>query len=236
MWPMNKLAALAMPYGISLSTEMEKQFSQYCELLLRRNRESNLTAITTEEDVDSKHFLDSLLLLAATAIPENVNLLDVGTGAGFPAIPLKIARPDLNITLLDSLTKRIHFLQELSGILGQENLILHGRAEEYARMEEYRENYAMVTARAVANLRILLEYCLPFVRLGGVFLAMKGAAAGEELAQAAQSLALLGGEVEDNHAYNLPDGSTRHILVIRKISQTPPKYPRKAAKITKSPL
>jgi 16S rRNA (guanine(527)-N(7))-methyltransferase RsmG len=236
MWPMNNLATLAMSYGISLSAEMEEQFSQYRDLLLRRNRESNLTAITAEEDVNIRHFLDSLLLLTATDIPENISLLDVGTGAGFPAIPLKIARPDINITLLDSLTKRIHFLQELSELLGQENLFLHGRAEEYARMEDYRESYDIVTARAVANLRMLLEYCLPFVRLGGVFLAMKGVAAGEELAASAQSLSLMGGELEDNRLYTLPDGSTRHILVIRKISQTPPKYPRKAAKITKSPL
>jgi 16S rRNA (guanine(527)-N(7))-methyltransferase RsmG len=236
MWPMNNLAMLAMPYRISLSTEMEKQFAQYRDLLLRRNSEINLTAITTDEDVNVKHFLDSLLLLTATAIPENAALLDVGTGAGFPAIPLKIARPDLHITLLDSLTKRIHFLQELSELLGQGNAFLHGRAEEYARMEDHREHYAIVTARAVANLRMLLEYCLPFVRVGGVFLAMKGAAAGEELAESAEALALLGGELEENRPYTLPDGSVRHILVIRKISQTPPQYPRKANKITKSPL
>ena len=222
--------------GFDLSPGMLRDFAQYAQLLDEWNQKMNLTAITEPHEVAAKHFLDSLLLLKAVEIPQNASLIDVGTGAGFPGVPVKIARPDLAVTLLDSLNKRIGFLTALSAALGQHNTMIHGRAEELGQHPSHREQYFLATARAVAPLWVLCEYCLPFVRVGGVFAALKGGAVEREADQAASALVCLGGGLEEIRGFTLPDGSARSIVVIRKRSQTPPKYPRSFAKITKTPL
>lgn len=222
--------------GIPLTEAMLSAFQRYGELLIDWNSRMNLTAITDPEEIAVKHFLDSLLLLKACEPERGAGLLDVGAGAGFPSLPLKIARPDLDVTMLDSLQKRIGFLEEVTGALGLPCRFLHGRAEDFAHLETHRERYDLVTARAVAALRVLSEYCLPYVKVGGRFLAMKGASVEEELREAENAIRCLGGEVESQQSFTLPDGGKRGILVIRKISRSSPKYPRTPGKITKAPL
>lgn len=222
--------------GISLSEEMIADFRHYRQMLLQWNERMNLTAITEQREIDLKHFLDSLLVLKAVELPQGAALIDIGTGAGFPGIPLKIARPDLSLSLLDSLGKRVQFLEAVSEVLGQENAFYHARAEEAAHLAEHREQYDIVTARAVASLSVLSEYCLPFLRVGGRFLALKGPLPLDEVADAATALEILGGKLSYVYWEALPDAGTRSIVVIEKISQTPPKYPRKYAKMTKAPL
>lgn len=233
---MNELIRMAANWGLKLDDEMAAGFGLYQALLLDWNGRMNLTAITEPREMAVKHFLDSLLLLKWWDIGKGAAVIDVGTGAGFPGIPLKIARPDLRLTLLDSLQKRVRFLEELSSQLGQSNLCLHGRAEETAHRPDFREQYDLACARAVARLSLLCEYCLPFVKTGGVFLAMKGAGWKEEAQSAGRAIALLGGHLAKTEEYTLPDGSSRAMLVIEKISQTPTKYPRTQAKMTKAPL
>lgn len=223
-------------YGIPLTGDMVAQFARYAELLVDWNTRINLTAITALPEIGVKHFLDSLLLLKAVELPQGSTLIDVGTGAGFPGVPAKIARPDLQLTLLDSLNKRVNFLQTLSQALEQGNVCVHGRAEETARNPAYREKFDLATARAVAALPALCEYCLPFVRVGGRFAALKGYDIEGEVEASTPALRLLGGQVEAVHKFELPMDNRRAIVVIKKISQTPPKYPRAAVKITKSPL
>lgn len=230
------LAMMAAGYKIPLTDEMLRHFDWYRDILLRWNQTVNLTAITDPEDIAVKHFLDSLLILAVAEIPVGASLLDVGTGAGFPGVPLKIARPDLSLTLMDSLGKRVTFLEELSQMLCQKNQIHHLRAEEAGHQEAFRERFDVVTARAVARLSPLCEYCLPFVRPGGFFLAMKGPGAEEELEEARQAISLLGGRVGAVDSLHLPKGDIRVIIRVEKISQTPTKYPRRQDKIKKTPL
>lgn len=220
---------------ISLSMEQLEQFEVYDRLLTEWNGRMNLTAITAPEEVAVKHFADSLLLTQAVALPQNGRLADIGTGAGFPAVPAAILRRDLNLTLVDSLNKRVQFLKELCSALGLRAKCLHARAEELGRTE-LRETQDVVTARAVAHLRTLAEYCLPFVKLGGIFAALKGPEIETELEESQGALKILGGELEEISRFTLPDGSHRSILRIKKISQTPTKYPRASAKISKSPL
>lgn len=222
--------------GIETTREQREKMDLYARLLMEWNEKINLTAIKKPEEIVTKHFVDSLALLPMANLPENGRIIDVGTGAGFPGVPLKVLRPDLSLTLLDSLNKRIVFLKELSAALGQENVCIHARAEEAGRKAEYREQFHMATARAVAHLRELSEYCLPFVRVGGLFAAMKSGDVGQELDEAAKAIKLLGGKTEDVKRFTLPDGSARTIIFIKKISQTSPKYPRPPAKIAKSPL
>lgn len=230
------LQSLAAGEGIALTDAMLGQFDRYAALLVEWNKKINLTAITDPEGILIRHFLDSLFLLTCTPLPEGGSLIDVGTGAGFPSLPCRIARPDLDVTLLDSLQKRLVFLGELTAALGIEAHCLHARAEEAGKLPAYREQYDLATARAVARLRELTEYCLPFVKVGGCFAALKGPDLEEEIAEAKPAIRLLGGEIEEVSEYTLPDESGRTIVVIRKISQTPAKYPRIPAKIKKQPI
>lgn len=223
-------------FGVSLDTSQLEAFDRYAALLVEWNKKMNLTAITEPGEIVVKHFVDSLTLLSVYPIPEGARLIDVGTGAGFPSVPLKIARPDLQLTLLDSLNKRIIFLRVLSEVLGQENECIHARAEEAGREALYREQYDCAVSRAVARLYELSEYCLPFVRVGGTFAALKGGDCTEECAEAARAIHQLGGEEAAVNRLQLPDGSGRAIVLIKKRSQTSTKYPRPHAKIAKNPL
>ena len=223
--------------GIKLSEEQKTQFLQYYELLVEWNSFMNLTAITEFDQVITKHFLDSLSLVKVCDVAQAGRILDVGTGAGFPGIPLKIAFPEVEVVLLDSLNKRVKFLNEVIGQLGLSKITaIHGRAEDFARQKEYREQFDLVVSRAVANLSSLSEYCLPYVKVGGYFVALKGPSAQEEIAESKNAIATMGGKVEKVMQFCLPENSTRTIVVIRKISQTPTSFPRTAAKMAKKPI
>ena len=223
--------------GIKLSEEQKTQFLQYYELLVEWNSFMNLTAITEFDQVITKHFLDSLSLVKVCDVAQAGRILDVGTGAGFPGIPLKIAFPEVEVVLLDSLNKRVKFLNEVIGQLGLSKITaIHGRAEDFARQKEYREQFDLVVSRAVANLSSLSEYCLPYVKVGGYFVALKGPGAQEEIAESKNAIATMGGKVEKVMQFCLPENSTRTIVVIRKISQTPTSFPRTAAKMAKKPI
>lgn len=236
MIPRDDLRAWCVPFGLDMSDALLDQLDVYAEFLVEYNQKVNLTAITDPVGISVKHFLDSLLLLAAADIPAGASLIDVGTGAGFPGVPVHLMRDDLHLTLLDSLNKRIVFLQELCQRLNVNASLLHARAEDAGRDPSLREQFDFATARAVASLPVLCEYCLPFVRVGGIFAALKSRNAAEETALAGHALALLGGRAETERSFILPDSSERCILLIRKISHTPPKFPRPAAKMAKSPL
>ena len=227
----------AKEYSISLSSMQIDKFSQYARLLAEWNEKINLTAITDPEGVVIKHFLDSLSI--AQFIPdETKTLIDVGTGAGFPGIPLKIVKENLKVTLLDSLDKRVRFLNEISNNLILKDIVsVHGRAEDFGVDKKYRERFDFVTARAVANLPVLLEYCLPFVNIGGMFIAMKGPDAKEELKESHKALDILGGEIEDVKFFTLPNSDIeRYVILIKKCRHTPTNYPRKSGKPTKQPI
>ncbi len=212
------------------------QFDTYAELLVSYNEKINLTSITEPQEIAEKHFLDSVV--PQNLIPEGSRVIDVGTGAGFPGLPLRIVRPDIELMLLDSLEKRIHFLQEAVSAMHLEGVtFLHARAEDAAREPAWREKFDVAAARAVAQLRVLCEYCLPFVRVGGYFLAWKGPGAEEEAAACKRALQTLGGELLEIRPLVIPGTDLDHkIVVIKKVRQTPPGYPRKAGKPTKSPL
>lgn len=227
---------LAGANGLPLSTQQASAFQTYMELLLEWNEKMNLTAITEPQQVVEKHFLDSLLLLKAVEIPQNAKVIDVGTGAGFPGIPLLIYRSDIRLTLLDSLQKRLNFLQAVCDALGISVELIHARAEEGSRQPRLREQYDLACARAVASLPVLCEYCLPFVRRGGAFAAMKGPGAADELIAGEKAIRLLGAKAESTKAFTLPDGSERNIIICRKTSATSDKYPRHGSKIAKTPL
>lgn len=231
-----ELREIASGAEIALTDAHLAAFERYYELLIDWNRRMNLTAITEPREVIIKHFLDSLLPQQHLSLPNSARIIDVGTGAGFPGIPIKLMRPDVQVTLLDSLQKRTVFLGELCDALGIDCEIIHGRAEEFSHASQHRERYDVAYSRAVANLPALCEYCLPFVKTGGIFAALKGPGAGAELALAGDAIRLLGGEVAGLVEYELPDYSQRSLVMIKKISQTPPKYPRKQTKITKNPL
>lgn len=220
--------------GISCSSLQQDQFVRYAQLLKEWNEKMNLTAITEWEEVLEKHFYDSLVPFFDLSL-ENVHLCDVGAGAGFPSLPLKIMNPQLKITILEPLNKRVVFLKEVCRELGLENVeCLNVRAEDYAR--DHRESFDLVTARAVANLRVLSELCLPLVKKNGMFVAMKGSAGFEEQVQAEKAVKTLGAQLEKAEEVHLQDGSTRVNLVFRKTKPTPPQYPRAYAKIKKNPL
>lgn len=236
MIPKEYLQQIFQEYHFSLTSEQALSFDQYAGLLTEWNEKINLTSILEPKEICIKHFLDSVLLLDAVSGMEKGTLIDVGTGAGFPSVPCKIIRPELKVTLLDSLQKRIHFLSVLSNELGQDNHCVHGRAEELGRKAEYREQFDFATARAVAHLRELSEYCLPFVKTGGCFAALKGYEIEEELEESKKAIKVLGGEIQEVRRYSLPEGNKRAIVVIKKISQTPTKYPRNAGKMRKQPI
>ncbi len=225
-------AAYALP---QITTAQLEQFYSYADLLLEWNQKMNLTAITEPREIVLKHFLDSIIPLAHFDMQKDSSIIDVGTGAGFPSIPMKIVRPDLKLTLLDSLKKRLTFLEAVCGELSLDAEYVHARAEEAGRTR-LRQSFDVVTARAVAHLSKLCEYCLPLCKMGGSFVALKGADIEQELSSVGGAIKLLGGEIADCITYSLPDGDRRNLIVIKKISQTPPKYPRQFSKIAKSPL
>ena len=212
------------------------KFYDYYRLLIEWNEKINLTAITDEDEVAVKHFLDCLSIKAL--LPDGASVADVGTGAGFPGIPLKIANPTVNLTLVDSLNKRTKFLAEAVQKLNLENTeIIWGRAEDVGKDENHREKYDICVSRAVANLTTLCELCLPFVKVGGKLICLKGPKAADEAAEAKRAIKILGGELESISEYEIPDADLKHnAVIIKKISQTPTKYPRKAPKPAKEPL
>lgn len=212
------------------------KFYDYYRLLIEWNEKINLTAITDEDEVAVKHFLDCLSIKAL--LPDGASVADVGTGAGFPGIPLKIANPTVNLTLVDSLNKRTKFLAEAVQKLNLENTeIIWGRAEDVGKDENHREKYDICVSRAVANLTTLCELCLPFVKVGGKLICLKGPKASDEAAEAKRAIKILGGELESISEYEIPDSDLKHnAVIIKKISQTPTKYPRKAPKPAKEPL
>lgn len=224
--------------GIELDAHQLEQFMQYYELLIEWNSFMNLTAITEFDDVMKKHFIDSLTIVKACNLQEKLSVIDVGTGAGFPGLPMKIAFPQLKVTLLDSLNKRVKFLNEVISKLGLTGIeAVHGRAEDFAKPGQLREHYDICVSRAVANLSTLSELCLPFLKIGGKFISYKSEKAMEELPGAKHAIYLLGGEISQQESFLLPDSDiNRNLVVIDKIKQTPKKYPRKAGLPAKEPL
>lgn len=225
---------LANKFNIILSEDELNKFDIYAKELVSWNEKINLTAITQPDDICVKHFFDSLLLLDAIDVKENAKMIDVGTGAGFPSIPCKIYRNDIELILLDSLNKRINFLNEISNNIGINTSCIHSRAEDAGKKDEYREKFDIATARAVAHLRELSEYCLPFVKVGGYFVSLKGYEIEEEIEESKKAIKLLGGKIIDVKKYD--EDNKRSIIIIKKISQTPTKYPRISAKIKKQPI
>ena len=224
------------PLGIRLGEKQLEQFYDYFQFLVEKNKVMNLTAITEFDEVIEKHFLDSLSLIKVYDLKKEVSVMDMGTGAGFPGIPLKITFPDLRMTLADSLNKRILFLQEVIEELGLKEIeALHARAEELGKNNEYREKFDLVVSRAVANLSSLEEYCVPFVKIGGNFISYKSGEIEEEVANAKNATFLLGGKMKEVYKFDLYE-QKRSFVVIDKVKGTPKTYPRKAGTPTKTPL
>lgn len=224
--------------GVELSANQINQFLKYYELLVEWNEFMNLTAITDYDEVMKKHFVDSLSLIKAYDVNKSVHLIDVGTGAGFPGLALKIAYPNFKVTLLDSLNKRIKFLDEVIMQLDLKDVeTVHGRAEDFAKPGKLREKYDLCVSRAVANMTSLSEYCLPFVKAGGAFISYKSEKMNEEMENAKKAISVLGGEFERYTEFNLPESDIyRNLVVIKKVKETPKKYPRKAGLPTKEPI
>ncbi len=211
-----------------------KRLEKYADLLVEWNEKINLTAIVDPEGIAVKHFLDCLMIFKYVDIPKGASVIDIGTGAGFPGVVIKIARPDIKLTLMDSLQKRINFLDTLCSELGLDVTTIHSRAEDIKPQQ--REGYDFAVARAVANMRVLTEYCLPYVKVGGSFIAMKGSTAAEEVKEATKAIATLGGKLEAENLFELLEFGGRGIINVKKISQTLTKYPRNSGKISKQPL
>ncbi|MBR2877303.1 MAG: 16S rRNA (guanine(527)-N(7))-methyltransferase RsmG [Clostridia bacterium] len=223
--------------GIEVNDSLIEKLKIYSEQLKEWNEKINLTAITDDEGIAIKHFIDSLMLLKYVEIPENSRLIDVGTGAGFPGLVIAAAREDVFVTLLDSTGKKLKVVQDIAEKMGLKNYtVLHMRAEEAGQKNEYREQFDFATARAVAELRVLSEYCLPFVKKDGYFISMKGALADKEIENAANALKVLSGKIEEKFNFDLCSSGERNIIKIKKISQTSTKYPRVSAQISKKPL
>ncbi len=221
---------------VELSEKQLEQFRIYYEMLVEKNKVMNLTGITEWDEVLEKHFLDSISLVRAIDLNEELSVMDMGTGAGFPGIPLKIAFPNLNVTLADSLNKRVTFLQEVIDALGLEDIVaIHGRAEDLAQDKSYREQFDLSVSRAVANLSTLSEYCLPFVKIGGKFISYKSGECEEEVISSKSAVFLLGGKISETIKFQLGD-SGRSFIIIDKVKGTPKTYPRKAGTPSKKPL
>lgn len=223
---------------IKLDENQLKEFSRFKELLEEWNEKINITSIREEAEVDIKHFLDSLTPVATNLFEGKKKVIDIGTGGGFPGIPLKIYNKELEITLMDSLNKRIKFLDEVIGDLKLENIeAIHGRAEELGRTPEYREIYDICISRAVASLDTLAEYCIPFVKVGGYFISMKGPEVEEELALSKKAIKTLGGEIVETQYFTLPESDIVHsLIIIKKVNETANKYPRAGGKPRSKPL
>ena len=232
----NKMIELARMINDELTEDQVENFFKYMNLLLEWNEKINLTAITDVDDIILKHFIDSMTVLKY--IEKDKSIIDVGTGAGFPGIPIAILREDVKITLLDSLNKRINFLNEVCSELKINNIeTIHGRAEEAGQNKQYREKYDIAVSRAVANMTTLSEYLIPFVKVGGICICMKGSEIDHELEQAKFAIKELGGKIEKVEKFNLPDSDIeRNIVIIKKIKPTPNRYPRKAGMPSKIPI
>ena len=224
--------------NINLTDQQKAQFERYFELLVEWNQKINLTAITEKEEVYLKHFYDSIApILQGLIENQEIKLLDIGAGAGFPSLPMKILYPQLDVTIIDSLNKRINFLQFLAEELDLEGVhFYHGRAEDFAQDKHFRAQFDIVTARAVARMQVLSELTIPYLKVGGKLLALKASNAPEELTEAKNALNLLFSKVEDNISYTLPNGDPRYITIVEKKKETPNKYPRKAGMPNKRPL
>lgn len=220
--------------NLKLTEEAYDKFNKFTDYLVEKNKVMNLTGITDSEGISEKHILDSLLPMTMVTIREGSSVIDVGTGAGFPGVPMKLYRDDLQMTLLDSLAKRINFLKEAAEITGSEFTCIHSRAEEGGRDIHLREKFDFAVARAVAPLPVLAEYCMPFVNVGGYFLAMKGP--NEDIFAGENAIKLLGGKIENTVEYSLPCGDKRILAIISKVSPTSAKYPRNAGQISKKSL
>lgn len=225
-------------FNIDVDEKMIDDFSIYREILVEWNQKMNLTGIEDEKEVFIKHFLDSVSIFKNGYIKDNMKVIDVGTGAGFPGLPMKIAKRSLDVTLLDSLNKRINFLQEVCKKIYIDDVeFIHGRAEDFGQDENYREQYDIATARAVAGLPVLMEFCVPFVKVGGYFICLKGPNADLELEESKKAMETLGVKFIEKIDIKLPEIELNHnILVFEKIQNTPSKYPRKAGKPSKSPI
>ncbi len=225
-------------FGISLTGHQMDQFLRYYELLVEWNQKMNLTAITEYDEVMKKHFIDSLSLVKIYNVAKPVTVIDVGTGAGFPGLALKIAYPAFKVTLLDSLKKRVNFLNSVINELNLEDVeAVHGRAEDYAKPDKLREKFDLCVSRAVACFPVLSEYCIPFVKVGCHFISYKSGKAAEEISDAGNAIALLGGRVVNQVGFQLPDSDIqRNLIMIEKVKKTPGKYPRKAGIPGKEPI
>ena len=235
---MNKFEISLEKLNIHLNEKQMYQFMQYYEMLIETNKVMNLTAITEYDEVVDKHFVDSLSLIQAIDLNQPLKVIDVGTGAGFPGIPLKIAFPQLKIVLLDSLNKRINFLNRVIETLKLTDMeTIHGRAEDFGRNSRYREQFDLCVSRAVANLSTLSEYCLPFVQIGGRFISYKSGRIQEEMEASRKAVTLLGGHIDECLSYTLADTDIeRSLVIIEKVKPTKKAYPRKAGKPSKEPL
>lgn len=236
MAQIQRLIEILARNGIECSSEKAEQLYRYYELLVEKNKVMNLTAITEFDDVAVKHFADSLAIGKIKDI-SGLKVIDVGTGAGFPGIPLKIFYPDIELTLLDSLNKRLVYLDEVIAELGLKNVVtVHARAEEGAAKPEYREQFDVVVSRAVAKLSTLVEYCLPYASIGGCFISYKGSKAAEEIAAAGKAIQVLGGGKIKQVNFNLDGTDERSLIMIEKLSSTPRKYPRAGGKPSSAPI
>lgn len=228
------LKSEAQHFGIQLDDTALKRFDLFAEMLVEWNKKMNLTAITEPDDIVVKHFADSITPLSYFNIENGAKIIDVGCGAGFPSLPLLIARPDLKVTFFDALEKRLKFIDAVLDELGLDGDLVHGRAEDFGNKADFREQYDYAFTRAVAPLNVLAEYCLPFVKVGGKYISMKGADA--ETALGANAIQELGGGTDDVVSLKLSNGDSRNLVSIKKISQSSPKYPRKSKKISSRPL
>ncbi len=223
-------------FNLTVSDETFIRLDRYAEMLVETNKSFNLTAITEPCDVTVKHFADCLSIFAFADIPEKAKLIDVGTGAGFPGLVIKLFRPDIDVTFLDSTRKKLGFIDSVLNETGMTGETVHLRAEEAAVLPKYRERFDFATARAVAALPVLSEYCLPFVKVGGEFISMKSAESSEEIKSAEAAVKILGGEISEDNVFNLVENMPRRIITVKKKSQTPTRYPRKTAQIAKKAL
>lgn len=225
-------------FKIDVDDNMLDRFEKYREVLVEYNKYMNLTGITEQRDVYIKHFLDSVAIFKNGYIMDDISIIDVGTGAGFPGIPYKICNPNIKLTLLDSLKKRINFLKEVGSSIGFEDIeYIHGRAEDFGQKLNYREKYDIATARAVASLPVLLELCVPYIKVGGFFICLKGPSVENEIEESKNAMKILNIKLVEKIDVQLPDEELKHnVLVFKKLEKTPQKYPRKAGKPSKNPL